>query len=188
VARLGDLLRLAGGGVVPEPARAGLVLASGQLGGERDAVPLDVPAGAGVRDAEPGHRHRPDIAADRHLDRGFLAGPAWVRAVAVEPGREQFRWPPVALDERGPCVPPEYRGPVVAAAGVASGQVPAVLPEPTPQGGLAGSGQSRALTDTDIVELVTRAARQLGMPVRSLDLAIWEHESGQGELDSRPAS
>jgi hypothetical protein len=47
---------------------------------------------------------------------------------------------------------------------------------------------SRALTDTDIVELVTRAARQLGMPVRSLDLAIWEHESGQRELDSRPAS
>jgi hypothetical protein len=38
---------------------------------------------------------------------------------------------------------------------------------------------SRALTDTDVVELVTCAARQLGMPVRSLDLAIWEHESGQ---------
>jgi hypothetical protein len=30
---------------------------------------------------------------------------------------------------------------------------------------------SRALTNTDIVELVTRAARQLEMPVRSLDLA-----------------
>ena len=44
----------------------------------------------------------------------------------------------------------------------------------------------RALTDTDIVELVTRAARQLGMPVRSLDLATWEYESGQRELDSRP--
>jgi hypothetical protein len=73
------------------------------------------------------------VPADRHLDRGFLAGPAWVRAVAVEPGREQFGWLPVALDERGPDVPPEYRGPVVAAAGVAAGQVPAVLPEPAPQ-------------------------------------------------------
>ena len=36
----------------------------------------------------------------------------------------------------------------------------------------------RTLTDTDIVELVTRTARQLSMPARSLDLAIWEHESG----------
>jgi hypothetical protein len=37
-------------------------------------------------------------------------------------------------------------------------------------------------------ELVTRAVHQLGMPTRSLDLAVWEHESGQQELDSRPAS
>jgi hypothetical protein len=45
----------------------------------------------------------------------------------------------------------------------------------------------RALTNNDIVELVTRTARQVGMPVRSLDLAIWERESGQRELDSRAA-
>jgi hypothetical protein len=43
----------------------------------------------------------------------------------------------------------------------------------------------RPLTDSDIVELVTRAAKLLGMPARSLDLAIWERESGKRELDSR---
>jgi hypothetical protein len=37
----------------------------------------------------------------------------------------------------------------------------------------------RPLSDTDIVEVVTRAACRLEVPVRSLDLAIWEHESGQ---------
>ena len=106
----------------------------------------------------------PDIAADRHLDRGFLAGPAWVRAVAVEPGREQFRWPLVVLDERGPCVPPEYRGPVAAAAGVAAGQVPAVLPEPVPQGGLAGGGQCVRADPHDAAAAV------------AADLAVFEEE------------
>ena len=50
-------------------------------------------------------------------------------------------WLPVAVDERRPDVPPEYRCPVVAAAGIAAVQVPAVLPEPVPQGGATGSGQ-----------------------------------------------
>ena len=61
--------------------------------------------------------------------------------MAVEPGCEQSRWLPVAVDERRPDVPPEYRGPVVAAAGIAAAQVAAVLPEPVPQGGAAGSSQ-----------------------------------------------
>jgi len=73
------------------------------------------------------------VAADGHFESGFLAGPARVRAMAVEPGCEQSRWLPVAVDERRPDVPPEYRGPVVAAAGIAAAQVAAVLPEPVPQ-------------------------------------------------------
>lgn len=37
----------------------------------------------------------------------------------------------------------------------------------------------RPLADSDIVDLVTSAAQRLGIPARSLDLAIWERESGQ---------
>jgi len=127
--------------VVPEPAGAGLVLAVGQAGGEGDAVLLDVGAGGGVGDGQPQYRHGSDVAADGHFKSGFLVGPARVRAVAVEPGCEQSRWLPVAVNERRPDMPPEYRGPVVAAAGIAAACVPAVLPEPVPQGGAAGSTQ-----------------------------------------------
>jgi hypothetical protein len=126
---------------MPEPAGAGLVLAVGQARGEGDAVLLDVGAGGGVRDGQPQYRHGTDVSADGHFESGFLAGPARVRAVAVEPGCEQSRWPRVAVDERRSDVPPEDRGPVVAAAGIAAAQVPAVLPEPVPQGGAAGSSQ-----------------------------------------------
>src|SRR5580692_559874 len=112
--RLADL---AGDGVMSEPAAARRILADGQLGGERDAVPLEVPAGARIPDAKPEHWHCPDVPADRHLDRCFLVGPACVGAVAVEPGCEQSGWLPVALYERGPDMPPEDRGAVVAAAG-----------------------------------------------------------------------
>ena len=51
----------------------------------------------------------------------FLACPARVRTVAVKPGRHQSGWLPVALDERGPHMPTENRGAVVAATGVAAG-------------------------------------------------------------------
>ncbi len=95
--RLADL---AGDGVVSEPAAAGRVLADGPLGGERDAVLLEVPAGARILDAKPEHWHCPDVPADRQLDRCFLVGPVWVGAVAVEPGCEQSGRLRVALDER----------------------------------------------------------------------------------------
>lgn len=126
--------------MVSEPAAAVRVLAVGR---EVSAMLFcstcaRVP---GPGDGEPGHRHRPDIPTDAPLDSGFLAGPARVRAVAVEPGCEQCRRVPVAVDECGPDMPPEYRGPVVAAAGVAVGQVAAVLPEPAHKGGLPGGGQ-----------------------------------------------
>jgi len=83
---------------VPEPAGAGLVLAVGQAGGEGDAVLLDVGAGGGVGDGQPQYRHGSDVAADGHFKSGFLVGPARVRAVAVEPGCEQSRWLPVAVN------------------------------------------------------------------------------------------
>lgn len=116
--------------------------------GQGDAVLLDVGAGGGVRNGQPQHGHGADIAADGYFDGGFLAGPAWVRAVAIEPGCEQSRWLPVAADERCPDVPPEDRGAVVATTGIAAGQAPAVLAEPVPQGGAAGSGQ-RVRADPD---------------------------------------
>ena len=149
---------------MPEPAGAGLVLAVGQAGGEGDAVLLDVGAGGGVRDGQPQYRHGSDVAADGHFESGFLAGPARVRAVAVEPGCEQSRWLPVAVDERRPDVPPEYRGPVVAAAGIAAAQVPAVLPEPVPQGGAAGSSQR------------VRADPHHAAAAVAADLAVFEEE------------
>ena len=121
-------------------------------------------AGAGVRDGKAQHRHGADVAADGHLERGFLVGPAGVGAVAVEPGCEQSGWLPVAVDERGPDVPPEYRGPVVAAAGVAAGQVAAVLPEPAPQGGAAGGGQR------------VRADPHHAAAAIAADLAVFEEE------------
>jgi hypothetical protein len=93
-----------------------------------------------------------------------VAGPARVRAVTVEPGREQSRWLPVAVDERRPDVPPEYRGPVVAAAGIAAAQVPAVLPEPIPQGGAAGSSQG------------VRANPDHAAAAVAADLAVFEEE------------
>jgi hypothetical protein len=76
--------------------------------------------------------------------RGFLARPAPVRAVAVRPGCEQSRWLPVAVDERGPDVPPEDRGPVVADAGIAAAHVPAVLPEPVSQVALLATSERRS--------------------------------------------
>ena len=93
----------------------------------------------------------------------WLAQPG-LRTVAVKPGREQSGWLPVALDERGPHMPTEDRGAVVAATGVAAGQVPAVLPEPVPQGGLAGCGQC------------VRADPDHPAAVIAADLAVFEEE------------
>jgi hypothetical protein len=78
--------------------------------------------------------------------------------MAVEPGCEQSRWLPVAVDERRPDVPPEYRGPVVAAAGIAAAQVATVLPEPVPQGGAAGSSQACVPTRTTRLLLSLRTS------------------------------
>lgn len=39
----------------------------------------------------------------------------------------------------------------------------------------------RSLTDSDVVELVTRTAKRLGIPARSLDAAIWQRENARGE-------
>ena len=80
--RLADLAR---DDVVSEPVEAGRVLANGQLGGERDTVPLEVPASAGVRNAELEHRHCPDVPADAistaaRLDIGGLT---WTRKVPL---------------------------------------------------------------------------------------------------------
>ena len=81
------------------------------------------------------------MAADGAFDAGFLAGTLTGRAVAVQPGREQVAGQVVAADEGGAHVPAEYGGPVVASAGVAAGQLPAVLPQPSPQRRLAGGRQ-----------------------------------------------
>ncbi len=43
----------------------------------------------------------------------------------------------------------------------------------------------RVLTDNEVVDLIVRAAMNLGIPARSLDVAIWENQSGNVESDSR---
>jgi hypothetical protein len=60
------------------------------------------------------------------------------RPVAVKPGSEQVIRQGVAADEGGAHMPAEHRRAVVTAARIAASQVPAVLPEPAPQRGLAG--------------------------------------------------
>jgi len=44
----------------------------------------------------------------------------------------------------------------------------------------------RPLTDSDIVELVTRAAKLLGMPARLLDLAIWNAKAASASWTAAP--
>ena len=78
---------------------------------------------------------------------------------AISPGGCPSRWMSAAPD-----MPPEDRGAVVAATGVAAGQVPAVLPEPVPQGGLAGRGQC------------VRADPHHPAAVIAADLAVFEEE------------
>jgi hypothetical protein len=111
------------------------------------------------------YRHGSDVAADGHFESGFLAAAARVRAMVVEPGCEQSRWLPVAVDERRPDVLPEYRGPVVAAAGIAAARVATMLPEPVPQGGAAGSSQR------------VRADPHHAAAAVAADLAVFEEES-----------
>jgi len=43
----------------------------------------------------------------------------------------------------------------------------------------------RALSDDDVVQVISRSARALGIPARTLDVAIWEHQSGNFEPNSR---
>ena len=45
----------------------------------------------------------------------------------------------------------------------------------------------RMLSDDDVVQGLSRAAQRLGIPARSLDVAIWEHQSGNVEPNSREA-
>jgi hypothetical protein len=42
----------------------------------------------------------------------------------------------------------------------------------------------RQLSDSDVVEVIVSTAAKLGIPARSLDVAIWEHESGNIEPNS----
>lgn len=44
----------------------------------------------------------------------------------------------------------------------------------------------RRLSDAQVVDLIRRAARRLDIPARSLDAAIWEHESGNRDSNSQP--
>jgi hypothetical protein len=43
----------------------------------------------------------------------------------------------------------------------------------------------RALSDDDVVDGISRTAKRLGVPARSLDVAIWEYQSGNVEPNSR---
>ncbi|MGO9295203.1 MAG: hypothetical protein ACLP52_15240, partial [Streptosporangiaceae bacterium] len=81
------------------------------------------------------------MIADGPLDPGLLHRPARSWPVTVEAGIEQLAGQALAPDDRGSDIPAEYRRAVVAAAGMTAAQVPAMLPEPPPQGGLAGRGQ-----------------------------------------------
>ena len=81
------------------------------------------------------------MAADHAFDAGLLAGALAARPVAVKPGGEQVFRQAVAADKGGADAPAEHRRAVIAAARVAAGQVPAVLPESAPQHGLAGRCQ-----------------------------------------------
>jgi hypothetical protein len=143
-------------GVAAEPAGAGHVWSAGEAGEQRDAVALEVAAVGSAGDAEPQERHGPDVVADLAFDAGFLAGALAGRAAAVKPGCEQVVRQAVAADEGGAHVPAEYRRAVVTAARVAAGQLPAVLPEPAPQRGLAGLRQ-RAGADAHYPAAAVRA-------------------------------
>ena len=129
-------------GVVAGPTGAGQVRAAGEARQQSDAVALEVAAVGPGGNVESQERHGPDVAADGAFDAGFLAGTLTGRAVAVKPGREQVAGQVVAADESRAHVPAEYGGPVVAAAGVAAGQLPAVLLQPSQQRRLAGCRQS----------------------------------------------
>jgi hypothetical protein len=43
----------------------------------------------------------------------------------------------------------------------------------------------RALSDDEVVEVISRTAERLSIPARGLDLAIWEHQSGNTEPNSQ---
>ena len=43
----------------------------------------------------------------------------------------------------------------------------------------------RSLSDNEVVDVISRTAQRLGMTARGLDIAIWEHQSGNVEPNSR---
>ena len=143
-------------GAAAEPAGAGQVWAAGEAGQQRDAVAFQEAAVGSAGNVQPQERHGPDVAADLAFDVGFLAGALAGRAVAVKPGGEQVIWQAVAADEGCADMPTEHRCTMVAAARVAAGQLPAMLPEPTPQRGLAGFGK-RVGADAHHPRAVVRA-------------------------------
>lgn len=51
--------------------------------------------------------------------------------------------------------------------------------------GYAEACLGRPLSDSDVVDVIVRTAAKLGIPARSLDVAIWEYRSGNIEPDSR---
>ena len=51
--------------------------------------------------------------------------------------------------------------------------------------GYAEACLGRALSDSDVVDVIVRTAARFGIPARSLDVAIWEFQSGNVEPDSR---
>ncbi len=51
--------------------------------------------------------------------------------------------------------------------------------------GYAEACLDRPLSDTDIVDVIVRTAAKLGIPARSLDVAIWEYRIGNTEPNSR---
>lgn len=44
---------------------------------------------------------------------------------------------------------------------------------------------ARVLSDDDVVEVISRTAQRVGISARALDVAIWEHQSGNVEPNSR---
>jgi hypothetical protein len=51
--------------------------------------------------------------------------------------------------------------------------------------GYAGACLGRPLSDADVVDVILRTAAKLGIPSRSLDVAIREYRRGKIEPDSR---
>ena len=51
--------------------------------------------------------------------------------------------------------------------------------------GFAEGCLGRSLSDDEVVEVISRTAQRLGMTARGLDVAIWEHQSGNVEPNSR---